>query len=83
MPIAERCSPHYAICLLSYFITLYCKRLAKGTMTLNKVHQGEVTITVFLVIFAYKKFQFQNPKTDFSLTSANKPQSSLDLYLQV
>ena len=52
-------------------------------MTLNKVHQGKVTITVFLVIFAYKKFQFQNPKTDFSLTSANKPQSSLDLYLQV
>ena len=24
-PIAERCSPHYAICLLSYFITLIVK----------------------------------------------------------
>ena len=26
---------------------------------------------------------FKNPKTDFSPTSANKPQSSLVLYLQV
>ena len=32
----------------------------------------------------YKKCQyFRNPKTDFSLTSANKPQTSLVLYLQV
>ena len=33
--------------------------------------------------FYKKSQQFQNPKTDFSLTSANKPKSSLVLYLQV
>ena len=32
----------------------------------------------------YKECQlFRNPKTDFFLTSANKPQSSLVSYLQV
>ena len=32
--------------------------------------------------FHRKCQKFRNPKTDFSLTSANKPQSSLVLYLQ-
>ena len=33
--------------------------------------------------FLQKCQEFKNPKTDFSLTSANKPQSSLVLYPQV
>ena len=38
---------------------------------------------LYILYFFLQKIQLRNRKTDFSLTSANKPQSSLDLYLQV
>ena len=47
-------------------------------------HKNVWDIGICLKPHFYKKCQyFRNPKTDFSLTSANKPLSSLVLYLQV
>ena len=38
---------------------------------------------MFKTAFLQKMQIIRNPTTDFSLTSANKPQSSLVLYVQV
>ena len=48
----------------------------------NKTHETAIEVDR-TYIFICALIIFLNRKTDFSLTSANKPQSSLALYLQV